>query len=81
MQAVGALAAMPPSLVGGPTIYTTDYYADCSGERDYFSIDGFKAAYYEDISRAEFHLSGDTSLQNESIMGMALTCLLCFHVD
>lgn len=78
MQAVSTLAVMPRSLLGDPTIYTTDYYVDCSGERDYFSIDGFEATYYKDISRAEFRFSGDAGLQNESVMGMALTCFVLF---
>lgn len=49
-----------------PSLYTGDY-GDCGGGSQ-INVTRFDAAYYRDNQTVLFHLGGDTTLRNESIM-------------
>jgi hypothetical protein len=49
-----------------PTLYTRDY-GSCMASTS-FTINRFDAAYYKDNMTVMFHLGGETTLQNETIM-------------
>lgn len=50
-----------------PALYTGDF-GDCLGGHSLFNITKFDAAYYTDNSTVLFHLDGQSSIQNESLM-------------
>ena len=53
-----------------PSLYTQDY-GDCMGG-SLFNVTRFDAAYYKDNMTIMFHLGGETSLKNESIMSRSI---------
>lgn len=56
-----------------PALYTGDF-GDCLGGQSSFNITKFDAAYYTDNSTVLFHLDGQSSIQNESlIMRVSMT--------
>lgn len=50
-----------------PALYTGDF-GDCLGGPSLFNITRFDAAYYSDNSTVLFHLDGQSSIANESLM-------------
>lgn len=50
-----------------PALYTGDF-GDCLGGQSLFNITKFDAAYYTDNSTVLFHLDGQSSVQNESLV-------------
>lgn len=50
-----------------PALYTGDF-SDCLGGQSLFNITKFDAAYYTDNSTVLFHLDGQSSIKNESLM-------------
>lgn len=50
-----------------PALYTGDF-GDCLGGRSLFNITRFDAAYYSDNATVLFHLDGQSSIANESLM-------------
>lgn len=50
-----------------PALYTQDF-GDCLGGQSLFNITKFDAAYYSDNSTVLFHLDGQSSIANESLM-------------
>lgn len=51
-----------------PSLYTADF-GDCMGSSS-INVTRFDAAYYKDNMTVLFHLAGDSTLKNESIMSM-----------
>ncbi|KAJ4386633.1 hypothetical protein N0V93_009531 [Gnomoniopsis smithogilvyi] len=50
-----------------PALYTGDF-GDCLGGQSLFNITKFDAAYYTDNSTVLFHLDGQSSIKNESLV-------------
>lgn len=50
-----------------PALYTGDF-GDCLGGQSFFNITKFDAAYYTDNSTVLFHLDGQSSIKNESLV-------------
>lgn len=50
-----------------PALYTGDF-GDCLGGQSLFNVTKFDAAYYTDNSTVLFHLDGQSSIKNESLV-------------